>query len=58
MLRLYLKNYATKFFFPDMVPKKILYKNKPKTIINFKIIKQPVSKSGFKRGQRRVKGER
>ena len=47
-----LKGWATDYFFPNTPPFKLEYKIKPSTFRQ-KILKQPVSKSGFKRGQRR-----
>ena len=47
-----LKGWATNYYFPNTPPFKLKYESKP-IIFNHKILKQPISKSGFKRGQRR-----
>ncbi len=48
-----LKEWAADYFFPPTPPKKLLSKAKP-FFRKYKTIKQPVSRSGFKRGQRNL----
>jgi len=48
-----LKEYAADYFYPQKSPKKLHAKNKTINIKPIVINRQPISRSGFKRGQRR-----